>query len=57
MGDSAVARPFEAPHFPRHLLAAMVKHHSSQAENFRISSPNDSTLTFSRRDSRRIKVR
>ena len=34
----------------------MVKHHSSQAENFRISSPNDSTLTFSRRDSRRIEV-
>lgn len=42
---------------PRGKLTAMVKHHSSQAENFRISSPNDRTLTFGRRDSRRIEVR
>ena len=35
----------------------MVKHHSALTENFRISSPNNRTLTFSRRDSRRIEVR
>ena len=35
----------------------MMKHHSAQAENFRISSPNDRTLTLGRRDSRRIEVR
>ena len=35
----------------------MMKHHSALAENFRISSPNNRTLTFGRRDSRHIEVR